>query len=140
MLIDGGRITSESFSSAVQRIDLRPYIDELEVEMSRLARGEKPKTASEWELELGRIQGLVRDQSRRLARDLGMAGDPTMLFMLLSGVISVAWAAFAIKISSVDETRPFDQRIDMLDLLAALPGGISTLIDKSSSYADIYKK
>ena len=121
-------------------MDLKPYIDEIQVEVDRLRKGEKPKTQSEWEVELERLQAILRDQSRRLSRELGMAGDPSMLLMLLSGVLSVAWAAFAVRMSSTDEKRPFEQRIELIDLLAALPTGLSSVVERASEYADIYKR
>jgi len=137
--VEGTGATSETFSGAIQKVDLRPYIDELEVEVARLSKA-RPKNESEWEIELARLQALLRDQSRRLANQLGMAGDPVILFMLMSGVISVAWAAFAVRRTSVDPNRPFEQRLNMVELLDALGNGLSSVIESVSAYADVYKK
>lgn len=124
----------------MERVDLRPYIDEIQMEINRISAGERPKTQGDWEIELERLQAILRGQSRRLSRELGMAGSPTMLFMLLSGVLSIAWTSFAIRTSSTDEKRPFEQRIELVELLAGLPNALSSVIEKSSEYADVYKK
>ena len=115
-------------------------MDEIQVEVARISKEGRPKTDNEWELELGRLQALLRDQSRRLATQLGMAGDPAMLFMLTSGIISVAWAAFAVRRASVDPNRPFDQRLDMVQLMDGMGNGIAAVVAKVSAYADLYKK
>ena len=131
--------TSESISTAAQKVDLKPFIDEIEVEITRLLKGGRPKTDSEWEVDLSRLEAVLRDQSRRLAKQLGLAGDPFMLFMLTSGMLSVAWSAFAVRRASLDDKRAFDQRMELIELLSGVQNALAVFISAATAYAEVYK-
>lgn len=109
------------------------------MEISRLLRDGRPKTDTEWEVDLSRLEALLRDQSRRLAKKLGLAGDPFILFMLTSGMLSVAWSAFAVRRASLDDKRPFDQRIELVELLSGVQNALSVFITAAAAYGEVYK-
>jgi len=120
-------------------VDLKPFIDEIQVEVARLTQS-RPKMVAEWEVELERLQALVRDQSGRLAKQLGLGGDPTVIFMLTAGVISILWAAFAIKRSSLDPNKPFEENIQMTELYSQIANTVARVVEAAGAYAEIYRK
>ena len=124
----------------MRNVDLKPYLDEISREVTSLTKESQPKTDSDWEMVFSRLEQTLRGQSRRMAAELGLAGDPTILFMLTTGLLSISWAAFAIKRGSEDTNQPFEENLEMVELFSQISNTVQAAVESASAYADIYKK
>jgi hypothetical protein len=132
-----GKRTSEAFTSKVESIDLKPYLDEIQAEVAKGMSG-GAKTDAQWNANMASVESVISNQCRRLAKELGLAGDPMLLYMLTKGILSTAWVAFAIRRASIDEASPFEQRLTMMELANALPNALSQALNHAVTYAEVY--
>ena len=122
-------------------MNVRPYVDELQEEIVNILKEAGPgKTDIEMRAGMGRLQTLIAKQSKRLAAELGLAGDYMLLFMLTSGMISLAWSAFYLRRILLDDKKPFDQRLEMIELQNSLGEAISALLSSATTYAELYSE
>jgi hypothetical protein len=128
---------SEGFSSKIQGVDFKPYLDELEAAIAK-ALDATPRTDAQWDVTFSSVEAVISSQSRRLAKQLGMAGDPMLLFMLTSGMLITAWSAFAVRRVSLDTSSEFESRLEMEELVNSLSNSYTDLIGRAAAYAEIY--
>jgi hypothetical protein len=125
----------------VLKVNVRPYVDELQEEIVKILKETRPgKTEIEMQAGMGRLHTLISKQSKRLAAELGLAGDYMLLFMLTSGMISLAWSAFYLRRILLDDRKPFDQRLELIELQNSLGEAISALLASATSYAELYSE
>ena len=120
---------------------MRPYVDELQEEITKILAEVGPgRTELEIQAGMSRLQALVGKQSKRLTSELGLGGDYMLLYMLTSGMISLAWSAFYLRRIMLDVKKPFDQRLEMIELQNSLGDAISSLLLSATSYAELYSE
>ena len=132
---------SETFDAALNRVDLNKYIDEIEVELGKISKDVGPgRTDAEIEAGKKRIEDLIRRQAAVLAKETGTGGNYVFVHMLMSSVLTTAWASFATKRGILDLQRPFEDRLRLEELLGSLGLALSAVISKSAEHADMYGK
>ena len=124
----------------MQKVNLGPFIDEIQSEISRALTETDFTKETERELEFERLDAIIRSQSKALAKQLRLSGEPIFLHMLTVGVVSMAWTAFELRRASMDDKRPFDVRLDLIEMANGLGNAISEIVTRSAAYADSYKK
>jgi len=130
---------SESFQSALRKIDYGKYIDEIQNELKRAMVDIGPgKTRGEVEAIQARLQECIRRQSMELARELGFLGDRVMVFMLSTSIISTAWVAFALRRETSDLAKSPEDRLALLEMFDALANALADVVQAGSGYADRY--
>jgi len=130
---------SESFQSALRKVDYGKYIDEIQSELKRAMVDIGPgKTRGEVEAIQARLQECIRRQSTELARDLGFLGDRIMVFMLSTSIISTAWVAFALRRETSDLTKSPEDRLALLEMFDALANALADVVQAGSNQADRY--
>ena len=130
---------SESFQSALRKVDYGKYIDEIQSELKRAMVDIGPgKTRGEVEAIQARLQECIRRQSMELARDLGFLGDRIMVFMLSTSIISTAWVAFALRRETSDLTKSPEDRLVLLEMFDALANALADVVQAGSNQADRY--
>jgi len=130
---------SESFQSAIRKVDYGKYIDQIQNELKRatvdIGSG---KTPGEVEAIQARLQDCIRRQSMELARELGFQGNQVMVFMLSNSIISTAWVAFAMRRETSDLAKSPEDRLALLEMFDALANSLADVVQEGSNYADRY--
>jgi len=130
---------SESFQSAIRKVDYGKYIDQIQNELKRAAVDIGPgKTPGEVEAIQARLQDCIRRQSMELARELGFQGNQVMVFMLSNSIISTAWVAFAMRRETSDLAKSPEDRLALLEMFDALANALADVVQEGSNYADRY--
>ena len=130
---------SESFQSALGRVDLGKYIDQIQQELRRATADIGPgRTTGEVEAIQSRIQELIRKQSMELAREVGFRGDQAMVLMLSNSIISTAWVSFTLRQETSDLAKSPEDRLAVLEMFDALANTLADVILEGSNYADSY--
>jgi len=130
---------SESFESALRKVDYAKYVDEIQNELKRAMVDIGPgRTRGEMEAIQARLQECIRRQSMELARELGFLGDRIMVFMLSNSIISTAWVAFALRRETSDLTKSPEDRLALLEMFDALANALADVVQAGSNYADRY--
>ncbi len=120
---------------------MQPYIDELQEEITKILREVGPgKTDEEMQAGIRRLQVLVGKLSKRLTAELGLSGDYMLLLMLTSGMLALAWTAFYLKRITLDNKKPFEQRLVMIELHNELGEAVSGLLSSATTYAEMYEE
>jgi hypothetical protein len=132
---------SEAFPTAVGRLELKKYIDQIQDELTKIATEVGPgKTPQEIEHAQERLQTLLRKQAQQIAREMGVEGNHMFLFMVASSILSTAWASFYIKRQMNDLSRSFEERLALTDMLNSLQLALGNVITESTGYAEVYGK
>lgn len=132
---------SETFDTALKRVDLNKYIDEIEEELRKVSKDVGPgRTDAEIEAGKKRIEDLIGKQATALGKETGTGGNYVFVHMLMTSVLTTAWASFAIKRGMLDLQRPFEDRLRLEELLGSLGVALSGVISKSAEHADMFGK
>ena len=130
---------SESFQTALAKVNYGKYIDEIQAELRRatqeVAASKNPKDV---EAIQGRVQALMRKQSAQLAKEVGFAGNQLVVFMMATSILSIAWVSFALRREASDLSKSPEDRLGTIEMLDALDLALGKVIDSASSYADRY--
>ncbi len=126
---------NEAISSAIKRVDLRPYIDELQL-LEKTIAGED-HTSGQQLVTDRRLQDLIRSQGTRLSRELGLRDDSVTTCTLAMGIISVAYSVFRIRRASIDVAIPFDESLEMQELANGIGDAILTVVESAKNYAEL---
>ena len=130
---------SETFQSALARVGLGKYIDQIQNELKRAIADIGPgKTPGEVEAIQARIQDLIRRQSMELSKEIGFHGNQAMVFMLSNSIISTAWVAFSLRREASDLSKAPEDRLAVIEMLDSLSNAMADLIQEGSNYADRY--
>ena len=132
---------SEAFPSAVGRLQVSKYIDQIQDELAKIAKEIGPgKSQKEIDDAQARIQILLRKQSQQIAKEIGISGNHVFLFMIGSTILTTAWASFYIKMQMEDISKSVEERLALTDMLSSLYLALENIIASSTSYAEIYGK
>ncbi len=130
---------SESFESALEKVDYGKYInqiqDELKRTMAELGPGKKPE---EVEAIQERLQALIRKQARELSKEVGLLGNHVMVFMMATSIIATAWVSFTLRREASDLGKAPEDRLATIEMLDALDLALAKVVHAASSYADRY--
>jgi hypothetical protein len=130
---------SESFQSALEKVNFGKYIDQIQDELRRAISEVGPgKTPGEVEAIQSRLQTLIRRQSKDLAKEVGFAGNQSILFMLTTSIISTAWVSFALRRETLDLAKSPEDRLATLEMFDALDLALGNVVRAGSNYADQY--
>jgi len=130
---------SESFQSALAKVNLGKYITQIQDEFRRAIVDIGPgKTPGEVEAIQARIQELIRRQSMELAREVDFLGNQAMVFMLSNSIISTAWVAFSLRRESMDLSKSPEDRLAVTEMLDSLSNALADVIQEGNSFADTY--
>jgi len=130
---------SESFQSALEKVDFGKYIDQMQDELKRAIADIGPgRTQGEVEAIQERLQSLIRRQSRELAREIGFVGNQAMVFMMANSIVSTAWVSFALRRETLDLSKSPEDRLAIIEVFDALDLALGSVIRAGSSYADAY--
>jgi len=130
---------SESFQSALGKVDYGKYVDEIQNELKRAVTEIGPgRTQGEVEAIQARLQDRIRRQSMELAREVGFLGNQAMVFMLSNSIISTAWVAFTLRRETSDMTASPEDRLALMDMFDSLANVLAEVIQEGSRYADRY--
>jgi hypothetical protein len=128
---------SESFQSALERVNFGKYVDQVEQELKRaLAEVGPGRTPGEIEATQVRLQELMRRQYKELAREVGISGSHVLVFMTATAIISTAWLSFALRREATDLSKSPEDRLAVTDVLDALDIALSKVIAAGSAHAD----
>ena len=132
---------SDVFDVSLSKVDLSKYVDELQEELSKILKEVGTgKTDAEAEAGKRRIEDLLRQQTTRLAKETGVAGNYVFVFMLMTSIIMTAWTSFTVKRGMLDMTRSFEERLRLEELLSNLPTVLTSVVTRSAEHADMYGK
>jgi antitoxin component of RelBE/YafQ-DinJ toxin-antitoxin module len=130
---------SETFQTALSRVDLGKYIDQIQDELRRAITDIGPgKTPGEIEAIQARIQDLIRRQSMELAKEIGFHGNQAMVLMLSNSIISTAWVAFSLRREASNLSKSPEDRLAVIEMLDSLSNALADVIQEGDSYADRY--
>lgn len=130
---------SESFQSALRKVDYGKYIDQIQAELKRAIADIGPgRTPGEVEAIQARLQECIRRQSMELAREVRFLGNQVMVFMLSNSIISTAWVAFALRRETSDLTKSPEDRLALLEMFDALANALADVVQQGSNFADRY--
>jgi len=130
---------SETFQSALGKVDYGKYVDEIQDELRRAVADIGPgRTQGEVEAIQARLQERIRRQSMELAREVGFLGNQAMVFMLSNSIISTAWVAFTLKRETSDLGTSPEDRLALLEMFDSLANVLADVIQEGSRYADRY--
>jgi len=130
---------SESFQTALERINYGKYIDEIQEELRRsIAEVGPGRTTQEVERIQERLHTVIRRQARGLAKEVGFQGNQAIVFMIANSIISTAWLAFALRRETSDLSKSPEDRLLVLDTFNALDIALANVIRAGSDYADRY--
>jgi hypothetical protein len=132
---------SEALPKAVDRLDVKKYIDQMQAELKKIAREVGPgKTPEEVEEAQTRFQSLLREQSQEIAKELGLTGNHIFVFMVASTLLTTAWTSFYIRTQMDDISKPFEERIILTDMLNSLELALGNAISAGTKCAEMYGK
>ncbi len=132
---------SESFPSAVSRVDIRKYIAQIEEELNKILTEVGPgKTPQAIETTQTRLQGLIRKLAQSLSKEMGLAGSHVLVFMTASTILTTAWVSYAIRRETLDLSKSFEDRLTLTEMLNSLELALANLITAGTNYADLSKK
>ncbi len=129
---------SESFQSALERVNFGKYIDQIQEELKRaiaeMGPVKKPQNGAIQE----RLMALVNKQTMEMAKEVGITGNQALIFMLSTSIISTAWVSFALKRETSDLSKSPEDRLATIEMLDALELALGRVIRAASDYADQY--
>lgn len=130
---------SETFQSALGKVDLGKYIDQVQDELKRAVADIGPgRTPGEVEAIQARLQDLIRRQATDLAKEVGFLGNQAMVFMLSNSIISTAWVSFTLRRETSDLSKSPEDRLALIEMFDALANSLADVIHEGSNHADVY--
>jgi hypothetical protein len=130
---------SESFQSALERVNYGRYITQIQDELKRALADIGPgKTPGEIERTQARLEELLRKQAKELAKEVGLTGSHVLVFMTAVAVIATAWVSFTLRRGTADMSRAPEERLATVELLDALNLALGRVIDSATRFADSY--
>ena len=130
---------SESFQSALGRVNYGKYIDQIQAEFKRAVADIGPgKTPREVEAIQARIQELMARQAKDLAREVGFLGNQAMVYMMATSIIATAWVSFTLRRETIDMGKSPEDRLATIEVYDALGSALGNVIQAASDYADRY--
>ncbi len=130
---------SESFQSALEKVNYGKYIDAVQDELKRILAEVGPgRTPDQVEETQVRLQTLIRKLSRELAKDVGLFGDHVMVFMTANAIITTAWVSFTLRRETSDLSKAPEDRLALIEVLDALGLALGKVVDSATNYADRY--
>lgn len=130
---------SETFQSAIGKVDFGKYIDQLQDELRRAIADIGPgRTQGEVEAIQARLQERIRKESMELAKEVGLLGNLPMVFMLANSIISTAWVSFTLRRETSDLAKSPEDRLALLEMFDSLAHALADVIQEGSNYADRY--
>lgn len=132
---------SEALTSAIKKADLRKHIDEIQQEVTKL-RNEMggQKKGEDASLITERLQQVIRNESSKLAKEIGLGGDYPLRFMLTNAIVCLAWSAFSVKKTTLDQSLPFEETLEMVDLSSGLGQVLETVVAEATAYGELSKR
>ena len=131
---------SDSFESALSKVNYGKYIDEIQSELeSAIAEAGPKRTAQELEAIQERLQGVIRRQSVQLAKEVGFRGNHMMVFMTATSILATAWVAFALRRETLDMSKSPEDRLGMIEVQDALELALKRVIEAAGDYAERYQ-
>jgi hypothetical protein len=132
---------SEALPKAVDRLDVKKYIDEMQDELKKIAQDVgSGRTPQEVEEAQTKLQSLLRKQSQKMVKELGLTGNHIFVFMIASTLLTTAWTSFYIRRQMDDISKPFEERIKLTDMLNSMELALGNVISASTRYAEVYGK
>ncbi len=132
---------SEVLNSAIKKVDLRKHIDAIELEVAKLrGPGGRPVDAEATKAFTESLQVVLRNESLMLAKELGMGGDYPLKFVFTNAIVCLAWSAYSIRKSALDQSLPFEQTLEMVDLASGMGEVLDTVAAEAVAYAELSKK
>jgi len=129
---------SEALTSAIKKADLRRHIVAIPQEVAKLqAQTDLSKGPGEQNLITEKLQGVLRDECALLANEIGLGGDYPLRFMLTNALVCLAWSAFSIKRTSLDQSLPFDETLEMVDLISGFGEVLNSVAAEATAYAEL---
>jgi ATP phosphoribosyltransferase regulatory subunit HisZ len=130
---------SDSFQSALEKVNFGKYIDQIQDELRRAIAEVGPgKTPGEVEAIQSRLQALLRKQSKEIAKEVGFAGNQAIVFMIATSIISTAWVSFALRRETLDLSKSPEDRLATMEMFDALDLALGNVVRAGSEYADTY--
>ena len=130
---------SESFQSALGKVDYGKYIDQIQAELRRAVSDIGPgKTPQEIEAIQGRLQSLLAQQTKQLAKEVGFLGNQAMVFMIATSIVTTAWVSFTLRRETTDLAKSPEDRLATIEVLDSLNSALGNVIQAASAYADQY--
>jgi len=130
---------SETFRSALEKVDYGKYIDEIQDELRRAIADIGPgRTHQEIEAIHARLQELLRRQTTQLAKEVGFLGNQAMVFMLATSIIATAWVSFALQREASDLSKSPEDRLATIEVLDSLDSALQMVAREGSNYAERY--
>ncbi|MDA4118268.1 MAG: hypothetical protein OK455_07985 [Thaumarchaeota archaeon] len=132
---------SEALGSAIRKVDMRRHIDGVQRAVTSV-QGQTGKRTDDKDANLvvEAIQGALRDECSALAKEIKLGGGNPLRFMLTNAIISVAWSAFSIKKASLDQSLPFGETLEMVDLASSLGDLFDFVAEEAGRYAELSDK
>jgi hypothetical protein len=132
---------SEPFESALGKVNFGKYIDQIQDELRRAIEEIGPgKTPGEAEAIQSRLQTLIRKQSKDLAKEVGFAGNQSIVFMITTAIISTAWVSFALRRETSNLSKSPEDRLAVMEMFDALTNALGNVVKAGSDYADTYSE
>ncbi len=129
---------SESFPTAVGRVEYKKYIDEMDAELKKILSEVGPgRTPEQIEMTQTRLQTVLRKQVKSLAKELGLSGNHVLVFLATSTILTTAWISFALRKETSDLTKSPEDRLALTDMLNAFDIALANVIAAGSNYADL---
>jgi len=120
---------------------MRKHIDAIELEVAKLrSQGGLSKKTGDPDVFTGKLQLLLQSESAKLAKELGVGGDYPLKFILTNAILCLAWSAYSIKKTSLDQSLPFDETLDMVDLASGLGDVLNSVASEAARYAELSSK
>jgi len=131
---------SESFSSAVEKVNYGKYIDEIQEELKKsLALVGGGKTPQEVEQTQFRLCELIRKQAKELAKEVGFSGNHVLVFMTSAAIITTAWVSYTLRRETSDIAKSPEDRLTLTEMLDSMDLALQKVIESAENYADMKK-
>lgn len=133
------RRMSESLEGVLGRVSYGKHLDKIQNELKTILSEMGPgKSAKDAGIYVDRIQSVFKSETEALAKELGLQGNPVMVYMVATSVLSTAWVAFALRREASDLSKSPEDRLSTIEMLDGLGNALSAVVNSASSYADGY--
>jgi hypothetical protein len=131
---------SESFRGALEKVDFTKYVGQIEEELERAIADIGPgRGPQQVEAIQARLQELMRRQATQLAREVGFFGNPVMVYMTATCILTTAWVSFTLRRMISDLSKAPEERLAITEMLDSLGLGLQGVIDSAIRVADTYQ-
>lgn len=130
---------SESFEAVLGKVNYGRYIDKIQDELKQLqADTASRRSATDAETYQESVQSLIRKEAMTLAKEVGLQGNPVMVYLMATSIVATAWVAFTLKREASDLTKSPEDRLATMEMLDALGLALGAVVDSATNYADRY--